>query len=905
MKGSPKRSQRDSAYPSPGPGSGIEQSQTGPAPRLSEQELRRRLRDLATLTAVSMALNSTLDPEEVLRIIVAAVIQVIGCQKSAVFELDLTGTALSLRMEHGLSDDFVQAAQSLPLGSLRTQVVVTGEVIAVGDVTTDPVFFEVADLAEAEGFRAFVDLPLIVEGQVVGSLAVYFAESRTFSDFELELLTIFANQAAFAIHNARLYDRLERRVRELSVLAQIEEATMASLHVERLLAGLAEGLCRVLDAAGGIILLWESQQERGARGATVGLSHQVLRLLQDEPDELLLVAETVARREPVIVEEIVTSRLVGQRLATQVGFGSLVGLPLMTGGKVVGVMILGEPRWTDQEALDRAMLAARQVALAIANALLFEETSRQARDLMALSRAARAVASLGGLDAVLGRLLGELGRIVPSDGSAIYLNIAESDAPVLVVSRGLRPVEGAGVRGATLKRLLERVTRQKQPLLLPGHQGSGAVFPELADQIPGSLLYVPILYENRCLGMIAVGHQQEGAFGQREQSLVASFADHAAVAIENARRYETVLQERNLIQTIVAAMADGVIVTDTLDQVVMANQAAKEMVDAEIGQRWSVCSSSSELAQRASALMATRGPELTNGQQQATLERDGRLLNVGTAHLPDGNGETAGAVHVIRDITHWIELDQMKSDFISQVSHELRTPLTTIKTLVGLLRKGGQGGEKVREYLDIIESEVNRQALLVDDLLRMGRLEGGEMDWTVVEVSLTDVAAQAMRVCLPLATEKGITLTGQPLPALPRVMGTPRRLQQVLVNLLVNAVKYTPPGGQVAVAAGSDESSVWIAVRDTGPGIPKAALSHVFDKFYQVRQHGRDHEGVGLGLAIARQIVEALKGTIRVESEVGSGSCFTVRLPRARAFVAALREDLKGAEDECANSLDR
>lgn len=874
----------------------IRQPEMAPSSAVSEQELRRQLRDLSTLTAVSIVLNSTLDPDEVLRIIVSAVIQVIGCQKSAIFDLDATGTALSLRMSLGLSADFVQAVQSLPESAWWTDVAVTGEVVAVSDIAADPRFVDFVADADAEGFRAFVDLPLVVQGQNVGCLTAYFTEPRTFTEFELELLAIFANQAASAMHNARLYDRLERRVRELSGLIEVDKAMTAIPRLNRVLPGLAEGLCRVLDAAGGLVLLWEARQERGGRGATVGLSRQVLQLLEDTPDELLLVAETVARREPVIVEDVVASHLVGEQLAAQLSFSKLLGLPLITGGKVVGVMVLGDPRWVEQECLHRAMLAARQAALAIANALLFEETSRQARDLMALSRAAWTVASLGGLDTVLSQLLRELDRIVPADMSAVYLRIEEDDAPVLMAFRGQSLEDRFGLGRATWRGLLEWVTWHKRPLFLSGEQEVEAGFEGLAQRISGSLLCVPILYENRCLGVIALEHRWGDAFGQREQSLVTSFADHAAVAIENARRYDAVLQERNLIQTIVASMADGVVVTDAEDSIVVCNQAAQEMLGVQMGQRWSV-DRAKRRSGRAGALARVNGPAPAGSQGRATLERAGRILSVSATPLPSEDGEKQGSVYVIRDITHWAELDQMKSDFISQVSHELRTPLTTIKTLVGLLREGSQDGDEVREYLDIIESEVNRQAQLVNDLLEMGRLETGKVSWTVVEVSLSEVAEQAMRACLPLATEKQIVLTGHPLPALPKVMGTPRRLNQVLVNLLDNAIKYTPPGGRVTVEAGSDEASVWVAVRDTGQGISKSDLPHVFEKFYQVKRAGWNAEGVGLGLAIARQIVEALDGTIGVESDAGSGSCFTVRLPRARKIVAAMKEKLKRSRE--------
>jgi len=865
---------------------------------VSEQDLRRQLRGLSTLTAVSILLNSTLDPEEVLRTIVSAVTQVIGCQKSAIFDLDPTGTVLSLRMSHGFSNSFAQAAQSLPVGDWWTDVTVTGEVVAVTDIAADSRFTEF--VATSEGFRSFADLPLVVQGQNIGCLTIFFNEPRTFTEFELELLAIFANQAASAMHNARLYNRLERRVRELSGLVEIDKALTGVPRLSTVLSGLAEGLCRVLDAAGGLILLWDAGQRRRGLGAAVGLPRQVLQLIKDAPDELLLVAETATRRETVVVEDVHTSRLVGERLAAQLGFSSLLGLPLMTGGEIVGVMVLGDPRWVEQGSLERATLVARQAALAIANALFFEETSRQAQDLMALSRAAWTVASLGGLDTVLSQLLQELDRIVPADISAIYLHTEESDAPVLMAFRGLSLESGFGLEDATWRGLVERVTRQKRPLLLDEREVERVV-----DGVAfGSLLCVPILYENRTLGVIALEHQSKDSFDQREQSLVTSFADHAAVAIENARRYDAVLQERNLIQTIIASMADGLVVTDAEGAVVMHNQAAQEMVDVQMGLRWPQDRMLDEPAGWVSALAKADDRAPVSGQWQTTLERAGRVLSVSATPLPTGNGENQGAVYLIRDMTRWAELDQMKSDFISQVSHELRTPLTTVKTLVGLMKKASKGSDEMGEYLDIIESEVNRQSQLVNDLLEMGRLEAGEVSWTLVEVSLSEVAEQAMRACLPLAAEKQIGLIGHLLPALPRVMGSPRRLNQVLVNLLDNAIKYTSPGGRVTLEAGSDEETVWISVRDTGAGIPEADLPNVFEKFYRVRRGGRNAKGVGLGLAIARQIVEAFDGTVEVESKVGRGSCFTVRLPRARKMVVQMRENLKGADDERSSAID-
>jgi signal transduction histidine kinase len=227
-------------------------------------------------------------------------------------------------------------------------------------------------------------------------------------------------------------------------------------------------------------------------------------------------------------------------------------------------------------------------------------------------------------------------------------------------------------------------------------------------------------------------------------------------------------------------------------------------------------------------------------------------------------------------------LEQMKTDFISVVSHELRTPLTSIKGYTQMVADGDAGelSEEQAEYLAVALSNTDRLVDLVNDLLDLSRIESGRFELERRPVRITEVVDGALQVLRPLVTAKGQALAVDTAPDLPVVDGDLKRLVQVAVNLLSNAHKYTEAGGKISVSASVEQSEIVLAVRDTGIGIRPEDQSHLFERFYRVRGAGaRDVTGTGLGLAIARSIVELHGGRITVQSALGVGSRFEVRLP--------------------------
>jgi len=266
------------------------------------------------------------------------------------------------------------------------------------------------------------------------------------------------------------------------------------------------------------------------------------------------------------------------------------------------------------------------------------------------------------------------------------------------------------------------------------------------------------------------------------------------------------------------------------------------------------------------------------GELAASFNRMVSDLRLSTVRLQEANSKLKA-------------LDQLKSDFISVVSHELRTPITSIKAFAELiLIKPNMEADRKAKFLSVINSESDRLARLINDILDLTKIEAGKLSWNITALSIDDVIETSITTFQPLADNKQLTLTAAGEPSLPNIFGDRDRLIQVVTNLLSNAVKYTPPGGKIEVAMHEERiprHQVVITVADTGSGIPADYLQHIFEKFHRSDDFVADTtEGTGLGLAIARLIVEYHGGSISVESTVGSGSTFTVSLPVETALTA-------------------
>lgn len=338
-------------------------------------------------------------------------------------------------------------------------------------------------------------------------------------------------------------------------------------------------------------------------------------------------------------------------------------------------------------------------------------------------------------------------------------------------------------------------------------------------------------------------------------------------------------RERAQQAAILASLRDGVVTISEDERVLHLNDAAAAMFDIEsrdaIGRPLVVVTRDHDLVALVRAALET-GEAQSRGIEYA---RAARIIEA--AARPVSVGETWLAILVLRDVTTLRHLESVRREFVANVSHELRTPLASVRALVETLQAGAADDPEVAEdFLQRIVTEVDRLTALSDELLDLARLESGRMPLDVEEISVREVIERAAERLRPQTERARLHLVVDIPVALPRVAADRSRIEQVLLNLIHNAIKFTPPGGTITVSAHSEGSVVRVAVSDTGVGISPGELPRIFERFHKA-DRARRSEGSGLGLAIAKHIVQAHRGTIEAASELGRGTTITFTLPVA------------------------
>ncbi len=350
--------------------------------------------------------------------------------------------------------------------------------------------------------------------------------------------------------------------------------------------------------------------------------------------------------------------------------------------------------------------------------------------------------------------------------------------------------------------------------------------------------------------------------------------------------------ERRYAEEILNSLRDAVIVTDPFNELTMANESAGRLlgfdrtgavsrpIDQIIGddtlKRLIKEVRQSGVLSRQKRVEHTLAPGPSGeGAKQA--------FDVTVACLPDPRQGVGGVVTILRDITREKEISQMKSDFVSQASHELRTPLSAINAYVEMLIDSEAPDEASRrEFYQIIKGEADRVSRMIDNMLNISRIEAGIVQVERTEVDFAKVAAEVIETMQPQAKTKNMSLSVKTGPLIYTAQADRDMMYQVVMNLVSNAIKYTPEGGRVTVSVENDDASrsVLVSVSDTGLGIPPDAVGKLFEKFFRIENYKRLAKGTGLGLNLVKHIVETVHhGKVGVSSQVGMGSRFWFTIP--------------------------
>jgi two-component system, OmpR family, phosphate regulon sensor histidine kinase PhoR len=640
-----------------------------------------------------------------------------------------------------------------------------------------------------------------------------------------------------------------------AALSQIAKSITSQLNLDEVLNQVAT-MAMLLTAAGetGIWLVDERTGELFLE-AQQGIKDSRLRRMR-----LPIREDTLAGQVIQSGQSLRTSRQEDGdpiKLKTNYLVEALVYVPIKLGGVTLGVIsaVHRQPGRQFEQRDERLLGAiADFAAIAIQNARLYQATdkalARRVKELTALNELSHTVSASLDLQEVYKVLAEQIKKNWQIEDLGLYL-LDEKQ-------QGLRlfPTNEQNLSAPMTKQgILWQAAEERQPKMVnnlqqhPDKNGSGG----LPGHHINSVASVPLLVQHKVVGVLALFNKSDGDFSREDLERLQAFANPLATAIKNARLFAESERRRRAIQATAQTLSQPLLILDDSGRVLIANEAAQAIMDEH---------------------MSPLFQGISRGIGQTIEVEIGEHTYLSTAqHLPD-----VGTIVVMQDITYVKQLERDRTDFLNALSHDLKSPLTSIAGYAQLLERFIDLDQKAAHYLRQILSASERMLGMINQLLQVAK--GDVVDLEQIPCKLHEVVAQVIKDVEGSALNKRIAvdldLVGEPA----TIVGDPTRLYHLVLNLVDNALKYSPPETAVSVQLNYTADSVTLKVQDEGPGIPEKDLSRIFDKYYRGTK-AQQQPGAGLGLSVVWAITEAHNGRVTVHNGENGGAVFTVVLPVA------------------------
>jgi PAS domain S-box-containing protein len=892
------------------------------------ENLNKRVQELSTLYEVaayelSAVLSSTSNLNEALNLTMEIVAKLLNAERVSIMLVDEEKKELYLKASRG-PGSFSLKRMKIGEG-IAGWVMKTGKPYVVVDPRHDPQYIPFPD--QSPDVESLACVPLMVEGRKIGIINVgTISKPRHFSEDDIKTLTLIASRAALAIENALLHEKeretakellrdkkkLEEQSRELEHKSKLLEQSYRKLQEtlqevqkqsERMtfLYNLNQKLSQSLDVQEVLETSLDKIQEilpvpmtsisvhqiEGELGKIKLIASRGLEASVQERYSSPLIAsgkpfiKTLLDKKPVLVhnveEDKSLQRIIGRKVR------SFYCFPLISKEKLLGILTLTSAiphalGKTDQELL---MTVAGQIAVAFENAKLYKESQEYARQLGELNGMVTEIAYIMDFKERLNHMVKWAAEL--SNHDFCLLALLDSKGRFVVnASHGFSEV------------------REKEPLLLREdiskklRSGELQVFSSIDPQEKaiawmeeGSAILLPLHLKERVFGLLVLGKNSPTSYTFSTLDFVRILANHVAVAVENARLYEEAILEKNKIETLVHQMGDGIITLDIEGRITTFNEAAEEMTGLNADDVLGLLVD--EVYQNGKGSWTIRRPDFDEEEtfreeaKIVTPDGDARIVSAVYSFVKGQDKKPLGWVVILHDITEQKEQEQIKNDFLSIVSHDLRTPLTAIKGYAATLLRFEDRltAELKKESLSAINSEMDRFARMLDNLLDLSRIEAGKLNIHLMPFDLKEIAYKVADV-FKISTQNHKFDLRFPNDY-PKAYGDPDQVEQVINNLVSNAIKYSPTGGTIHIEGKVKDGKVILSVKDEGVGIPEEQLQKIFERYHRVDTKAtRLVSGTGLGLFISKKLLEAQGGEIWVKSQVGKGSTFSFSLPIAK-----------------------
>ncbi|MBI3244810.1 MAG: response regulator [Chloroflexi bacterium] len=667
-------------------------------------------------------------------------------------------------------------------------------------------------------------------------------------------------------------DALRRRNRELGLLPEIGQDLSARMDIEELATVTLRRSVPALEAINGYIVIFQPD------GSVL---HQIHTTADFSPwswqvAKEKLVSEGVApyvvsARKGMIIENTLTDPR--WLKLTNDPTRSAIAVPLLSRRGVIGVLTLhhSQRAYFTQDHLTLLQAIAGQAAIAIENAQFYAIERKRVTELVALNRLTREISLFTRSTELFERTADLIHQTL--DYPVVSLWLTDGESPQLCNVAGAE----TGLRPSLLALAPQQVAATGQPAHFSGAVEERARPRERPGAPPTlSAVAVPLIWDSKVSGVLAIHSMRPHAFQESDRVVLENLASQIATAFDRIRLFESVEQEERRLSAILRSAADAILVIDAEGCLQLMNPAGEKLfadVETRLG-------ASLPLGKGYDALVNMLERARLSGQpeQGEIVWPDKRTFATVITPIEEG-----GQVAVLHDVSHFKDLDRVKNEFIATASHDLKNPITAVMGYSYLVTKLGPLTLQQHEYLDRIDKATKQMNELVQNLLEMARIDMG-VGLKLEPCNVLDLFTGVADEFTTQAANKQQTLTLMPFASQAQVLGDAPRLRQVARNLVGNALKYTPDGGQITISAEIGEGAVQIKIQDSGPGISEHDLPYIFEKFYRA-QHGdlKEIEGNGLGLAIVKSIVEQHGGAISVKSEERQGSCFSFSLPLVSA----------------------